>query len=539
MTIRPPATRSSRAGDGVSPSRSRRVARVRPSSPGRPSTPMTWSSRAPGTAPRSARRCRTRAWSPSSSTRRSTGRRSRWSPRTTSRAGTSSRASRRTSRSSCRSGARSSTRPSLSPSSRPRTATPSARPGRRSRCGRTALPPVFDPLDSTVVFAHHELLKGDVDAAMAEDGLEVIEATYRVGHQEQLYIENNAIIAVPREDGGMTVHGSLQCPFYVHKALKAGLGLDDAHTQVVQAETGGGFGGKEEYPSMISLHAALLARKTGRPVRMIYDRHEDLSATTKRHPAVIRYRTGIRRDGTIVAQDIDLVMDGGAYTTLTPVVLSRGTIHAGGPYDVAERPHPLARGRHEHAAQRRVPRLRGAPGRVRGGDAGLPGGRGDRDVAAGGPPPQRVPAGRGDADEPAACATTPPRSRSSTGPPRPASTSGSGRGRRPSASREPRGTDARGASGWRWPGTGRASRARARRRWARSRASSAPATAGSGSSRRRRRWARGRRRSFRSWWQPSSGSTSTTWRWRPRTRRSCPIPGRRSPRAPRWWSAAS
>ena len=86
---------------------------------------------------------------------------------------------------------------------------------------------------------------------------------------------------------------------------------------------------------MIALHAALLARKTGRPVRMIYDRHEDLSATTKRHPAVIRYRTGIRRDGTIVAQDIDLVMDGGAYTTLTPVVLSRGTIHAGGPYDVA------------------------------------------------------------------------------------------------------------------------------------------------------------------------------------------------------------
>ena len=163
----------------------------------------------------------------------------------------------------------------------------------------------------------------------------IVEATYRVGHQEQLYIENNAMIALPREDGGITVHGSLQCPYYVHKALRAGLDLDDAHTQVVQAETGGGFGGKEEYPSMIALHASLLARKTGRPVRMIYDRHEDLSATTKRHPAVIRYRTGIRTDGTIVAQDIDLVMDGGAYTTLTPVVLSRGTIHAGGPYDVA------------------------------------------------------------------------------------------------------------------------------------------------------------------------------------------------------------
>ena len=68
---------------------------------------------------------------------------------------------------------------------------------------------------------------------------------------------------------------------------------------------------------------------------MIYDRHEDLAATTKRHPAIVRHRTGVTHDGRIVAQDIELVMDGGAYTTLTPVVLSRATIHAGGPYDVA------------------------------------------------------------------------------------------------------------------------------------------------------------------------------------------------------------
>ncbi len=195
------------------------------------------------------------------------------------------------------------------------------------------LPPVFDPLASETVFAHYELGRGDVDAALATADL-VLEGTYRVGHQEQLYIENNAMIALPREDGGITVHGSLQCPYYVHRALITGLGLDDAHVQVVQEETGGGFGGKEEYPSMIALHASLLARRTGRPVRMIYDRHEDLSATTKRHPAVIHHRTGLARDGRIVAQDIDLVLDGGAYTTLTPVVLSRATIHAGGPYDV-------------------------------------------------------------------------------------------------------------------------------------------------------------------------------------------------------------
>jgi len=193
------------------------------------------------------------------------------------------------------------------------------------------LPAVFDPLESDHEFAHNEVGIGDVDVAMAGADL-VIEGTYRVGHQEQLYIENQGMIAIPRDDGGVTVHGSLQCPYYVHPALKRALALSDSQAVVVQTETGGGFGGKEEYPSIVAVHAALLARKAGRPVRMIYDRHEDISATTKRHPAVVRYRTGVMRDGTLVAQDIDVVMDGGAYCTLTPVVLSRGVLHAGGPY---------------------------------------------------------------------------------------------------------------------------------------------------------------------------------------------------------------
>jgi CO/xanthine dehydrogenase Mo-binding subunit len=190
---------------------------------------------------------------------------------------------------------------------------------------------VLDPLESDHEFAHYEVGIGDVDAAMAAADL-VVEGTYRVGHQEQLYIENQGMIAVPRDDGGVTVHGSLQCPYYVHPALKRALALSDSQAVVVQTETGGGFGGKEEYPSIVAVHAALLARACGRPVRMIYDRHEDIAATTKRHPAIVRYRTGVLRDGTLVAQDVDVVMDGGAYCTLTPVVLSRGVLHAGGPY---------------------------------------------------------------------------------------------------------------------------------------------------------------------------------------------------------------
>ncbi|HSK93312.1 MAG TPA: xanthine dehydrogenase family protein molybdopterin-binding subunit [Candidatus Angelobacter sp.] len=193
------------------------------------------------------------------------------------------------------------------------------------------LPAVFDPLDAEREFAHYTLEAGNAAAAM-ENAAVVIEGTYRVGHQEQLYIENQAMIAVPREDGGVTVHGSLQCPYYIHKAMKRALAMGDELAVVVQAETGGGFGGKEEYPSVIALHASLLALKCHKPVRMIYDRHEDISATTKRHPAVIRYRSGVSESGELVAQEIEVIMDGGAYCTLTPVVLSRGVLHAGGPY---------------------------------------------------------------------------------------------------------------------------------------------------------------------------------------------------------------
>lgn len=190
--------------------------------------------------------------------------------------------------------------------------------------------PLFDPLASSLTFKSLCITKGDIARGFAEAD-EVIEGEYRTGHQEQLYIETNGVIAVP-EDGGMTVYGSLQCPFYMRKALCVVLGLPAERVRVVQMETGGGFGGKEEYPSMIAAHAALLARKAGRPVKIVYDRVEDMLATTKRHPSIVRHRTGVMRDGRLVAMDIDVLMDGGAYCTLSPVVLSRGGIHAAGPY---------------------------------------------------------------------------------------------------------------------------------------------------------------------------------------------------------------
>jgi CO/xanthine dehydrogenase Mo-binding subunit len=199
------------------------------------------------------------------------------------------------------------------------------------------LPPVLD-LDAALAGGPERLLKrieitrGDAASALSAAAV-VVEGEYEVGSQEHVYIEPQGMQAEWTDDG-VVVRGSMQCPYYVVKGLAPLLGLDPREIRVIQAATGGGFGGKEEYPTMLAAHAAILARKAGRPVRIVYDRVEDMRATTKRHPGRVRHRTGLSTDGRIVAMDVDVVLDGGAYCTLSPVVLSRGALHATGPYDV-------------------------------------------------------------------------------------------------------------------------------------------------------------------------------------------------------------
>jgi len=201
-----------------------------------------------------------------------------------------------------------------------------------ARIDSTPSTPNYDPAASTTYFKSIAIDKGDLNRGFARAD-HIIEGEYRVGSQEQMYIEPNGVIAVPDADGrGVTVYGSMQCPYYVHRALVVLLGFADERVRVIQTETGGGFGGKEDYPSMIAGHAALAALKARRPVKLIYDRIEDMLATPKRHPGVIRHRTGVTRDGRLTAMDIDVLLDGGAYATLSAVVLSRGVLHASGPY---------------------------------------------------------------------------------------------------------------------------------------------------------------------------------------------------------------
>ncbi len=181
------------------------------------------------------------------------------------------------------------------------------------------------------VFKSFLVDKGNVDDVWSTADV-IVEGEYRTGAQEQLYIENNGVIAIANEAEGVTVWGSMQCPYYVHKALIKLFTLPEDKIRVIQTETGGGFGGKEEYPSLLSGHAALLSLKSGKPVKMIYDRAEDMVATTKRHPSRTRHKTAVSKDGKLLAMEVEFIVDGGAYCTLSPVVLSRGTIHAAGPY---------------------------------------------------------------------------------------------------------------------------------------------------------------------------------------------------------------
>jgi CO/xanthine dehydrogenase Mo-binding subunit len=184
------------------------------------------------------------------------------------------------------------------------------------------------------IMARYKVRRGEASVAMTRSDLIVVEGTYHTPYQEHAYIEPNGMIAAPDGAGGVVVHGSMQCPFYVQKGVASALGLDLNRVRIVQTVTGGGFGGKEDAPSAPGAHAALLAMATGRPVRLILTREEDMAVMSKRHPARIQVKLGATRNGHLIAAEVDYLLDGGAYATLSPVVLFRGTVHACGPYRV-------------------------------------------------------------------------------------------------------------------------------------------------------------------------------------------------------------
>ncbi len=211
---------------------------------------------------------------------------------------------------------------------------PIATPGEAQQ---KAAPPIFG---TDNLFAQYEITAGDPDRFMAggapgkHDGPRIITDEYRTGHQEHIYIEPQGVLG--SFDGTrVTVEGSMQCPYYVKNALTQGLGWPGERVRVVQTTTGGAFGGKEEYPSLIAGHAAFAAVKARKPVKLVFNRGEDICCTTKRHPSIISFRTALDpSSGRIIAMTVDVVLDGGAYAGLTAVVLQRAMFAATGVYRI-------------------------------------------------------------------------------------------------------------------------------------------------------------------------------------------------------------
>jgi len=189
--------------------------------------------------------------------------------------------------------------------------------------------PVLDMRASDTAFFNYNYEKGDIDQALKEADRVFIE-TFQTGYQEQAYLETQGLIAYPH-DGRMTVRGSMQCPYYVKGAVSKALGYEDQDVQIITDVTGGGFGGKEAFPSILACQTAVAAKKANKPVKVIFDRREDMEFTSKRHPSISTYKVAIK-DNQITGLDIDVIFNSGAYTTLSSVVLQRGLICASGVY---------------------------------------------------------------------------------------------------------------------------------------------------------------------------------------------------------------
>lgn len=183
--------------------------------------------------------------------------------------------------------------------------------------------------DPEGIFTEHCFEKGDLKRLKYDEKLtECFATTY----QEQLYMEKQGMVGT-LEEGVVTVYGSMQCPYYVLNALKHAMGMDEKNLRVVQVPTGGAFGGKEEYPSLLACQVAVAAFKLKRAVRLVFDRREDMAYTTKRHPSKTVI-TSYLKDKKVVGMDFDISLDAGSYLGLSDVVLQRALFTMPGAYKI-------------------------------------------------------------------------------------------------------------------------------------------------------------------------------------------------------------
>ena len=183
---------------------------------------------------------------------------------------------------------------------------------------------------------HIKVRKGDVEQGFADSDL-ILEHTFHTPITEHAFLEPECSIAVPTPDGRMEIYVGSQIPYQDRSQVARVLDWPEKRVRIVGQLMGGGFGGKEDIAGQI--HAALLAQATGRPVKLLFDRHESMLVHPKRHATQIRIKVGARQDGRLVAMQTELYGDTGAYASLGDKVMTRATTHSAGPYDI---PHVRA-----------------------------------------------------------------------------------------------------------------------------------------------------------------------------------------------------
>jgi CO/xanthine dehydrogenase Mo-binding subunit len=204
------------------------------------------------------------------------------------------------------------------------------------------LPAVFDPLEAMQpeaprihekgnVASHVKIRDGDVEKGFAEAD-EIVEETYSTQMVEHAHIEPHVALAEVDALGAITLHSSVGRPFLTASDVGRILEIPMNRIRLIVPAVGGSFGGKNE--TTLEPWVCLLALKTGRPVKMTFTREEEFEASTVRHPYIIKYKSGVRQDGTLVARQVEIISDTGAYVSWGESTLSKGCIHAAGPYRI-------------------------------------------------------------------------------------------------------------------------------------------------------------------------------------------------------------
>ncbi len=185
--------------------------------------------------------------------------------------------------------------------------------------------------ESGNLLKHIKVRKGNMDEGFAKADV-ILEHTFHTAITDHAFLEPECSIAVPLEDGRMEVYVGSQIPYQDRTQVARVMGWPEERVRIVGQLMGGGFGGKEDV--MGQIHSAMLADATGRPVKLLFDRHESLVVHPKRHATQIRVKLGAMKDGCIVAAETELYGDTGAYASLGEKVMTRATTHSAGPYDI-------------------------------------------------------------------------------------------------------------------------------------------------------------------------------------------------------------